>query len=202
VEVTGSTLSGNAGGGVNATGGTVEVTGSTLSGNAGGGLSIGNAGFVVLNNFILKNGNADNVSGGVVVAGNPPGGASGGRLEHNTISENVGPTDEPSGVQCLAVTTGLTFRNNIIYGNQGSTTQVTGNCSYRYSLIGPTGVAGMGNIGDAAPGFVNPEGNMFHLLPASRGVDEGEDSDVAVDFDGDERPQGDGPDMGADEVVP
>jgi hypothetical protein len=158
---------------------------------------------LVLNNFILTNGNADNVSGGVVVTGNPPGGASAGRLEHNTVSGNVGPNDEPSGVQCLAVTTGLTFRNNIIYGNQGSTTQVAGNnCSHRYSLIGPIGVAGMGNVGDAAPDFVKPEENLFHLEPASRGVDEGEESDVALDFDGEARPQGDGPDMGADEVVP
>lgn len=52
--------------------------------------------------------------------------------------------------------------------------------------------------------FVNPEAADLHLVPwASSAIDKGVPlSDVSVDWDGDARPTGSAPDVGADEFVP
>jgi len=51
-------------------------------------------------------------------------------------------------------------------------------------------------------GFVNPEGDDFHLLPDSPAIDKGSElSYPAFDFDGVARPQGTAPDIGAFEYI-
>ena len=53
--------------------------------------------------------------------------------------------------------------------------------------------------GDGAPGFVG--GGDYHLQPTSPCVDGGDPaSTLDHDIDGESRPQGGGPDIGADEV--
>ena len=47
--------------------------------------------------------------------------------------------------------------------------------------------------------FVNPATADLHLLNSSPAVDMGDDRGLGYDYEGDARPQGAGPDVGADE---
>lgn len=49
------------------------------------------------------------------------------------------------------------------------------------------------------PGFVDPAGGDYHLGPHSAAIDAGVDAGVATDQDGEARPRGCAPDIGADE---
>ena len=90
--------------------------------------------------------------------------------------------------------------NSIVYDN-GTGTQVEGaNCSWTYSDIGPMSVPGAGNI-NAPPMFVDLMKGNFHLQAGSPAKDAADpEASLAVDIDGDMRPQGGGRDMGADEI--
>jgi hypothetical protein len=50
------------------------------------------------------------------------------------------------------------------------------------------------------PDFVDPDGGNYHISVHSAAVDAGVDAGVVTDIDGEERPMGFGPDIGADEV--
>ena len=193
-----SQISGNKGAGLRAVAEGLHglyLTSSRLYANAGGGVSLDGVEFVVVNNFIHENGNAGVTSPAVAVSGD----AASSRLEHNTIVGNLHPTDAPSGVVCTDLVDPLTFINNIIHDNGGSTTQVSGDgCDHRYSLIGPDAAPGTGNI-SVAPSFVDADADDYHLEPNSRGVDEGTFSAEDLDIDGDPRPVVEF-DIGADEV--
>jgi len=60
---------------------------------------------------------------------------------------------------------------------------------------------GMGNRA-GPPAFVDETGNDFHIGPTSAAIDTAAAGSVMVDVDGQARPFGAGPDMGADEYVP
>jgi uncharacterized repeat protein (TIGR01451 family) len=51
------------------------------------------------------------------------------------------------------------------------------------------------------PAFLDPSSHDYHLLPASAAIDQGVDTSVDIDIDGDARPQGLAPDLGADELT-
>lgn len=72
----------------------------------------------------------------------------------------------------------------------------SGDAFVTYSVISG-GWPGEGNI-DADPGLLE---DGYHLAAASPCVDMAPDFGVAVDFDGESRPQGEGADTGADEYV-
>lgn len=69
-----------------------------------------------------------------------------------------------------------------------------------YSDIGPDTVTGMGNL-NADPLFVNVPQGDFHLQAGSPAKDAADPTaSLTTDIDGDPRPQGGRPDMGADEI--
>lgn len=188
-------IEGNDDQGVDANSCKLTVSRSILRDNRRGGLALDSVDFDVTNNFILANGSGSAVSAGVLIDKNPP---TAGRLEHNTIVGNVNPAGSPSGIKCVLVGSLLTFRNNIIYDNLGSDTQVDGdNCAHRYSVVGPDPVAGVENI-QVAPSFSSD--TDFHLVAGSSGIDSAEASDVSIDFDGQPRPGAAANDIGADEL--
>lgn len=191
----------NADEGVDANVCTIEITRSTLRHNDGRALSLEDTDFVVIDNFMYENGGADQ-PGGVTVRGNPPGGADSARLEHNTIVRNSAPDGTVAGITCADVTAGLTFRNNLVHANDAAApAEVVGaNCVHEYSLIGPIEAAGANNVNDA-PTYVDQAGDDYRLDRGSAGIDAAAPSDVDIDHEGDERPFGDGPDIGADESL-
>ena len=189
------TIEGNDDQGIDANSCNITVGRSTLIDNRRGGITLDSVDFDITNNFIIGNGSGSAVSPGVLVDKNPP---TAGRIEHNTIVANVSQTGTPSGIRCSLVGTGITFRNNIVFDNLGSETQVDGeNCSHDYSVIGPEAAAGVDNIA-IAPTFASD--SDFHLAAGSSGIDAAQDSDVAVDVDGERRPGSGANDIGADEL--
>jgi len=188
-------IEGNDDQGVDANNCTLILARSILRDNRRGGLALDSVDFDVTNNLIVGNGTAAVVNaGGVLVGMNPP---TAGRLEFNTITLNSN-MDMPAGIQCVLVGNTLTFRNNIIYDNVGSDTQVdSDNCVHRYSVIGPEPASGTMNISNA-PTFLDD--TTFHLAPGSSGIDAAESSTVDFDIDGDSRPAGPASDIGADEA--
>jgi hypothetical protein len=75
----------------------------------------------------------------------------------------------------------LTGSNNLFYGNSNDPNQLTDPVS-------------------ADPDFINPTGDDYHISKDSPAIDAGATVALSDDFDGDERPSGDGYDIGADEV--
>jgi uncharacterized repeat protein (TIGR01451 family) len=57
------------------------------------------------------------------------------------------------------------------------------------------------NAYEGDPSFLDPANHDYHITPGSEALDNGVTTAVVDDIDGDERPQGAGPDLGADEVT-
>lgn len=192
------------GGAITASGGTLNLYQSTIADNtgAGAGISLTATSFDFENNIIVHNGDSlTSTFGGVLITqlGNGV-----HKLDFNTIAQNVSKLGSPSaGVTCQLIAQRILFGNNIVYGN--SNKQVSGqNCAWTYSNIGPDNVVGTenGNM-NADPMFVDPGNGTFHIMGGSPVIDKADpDATLAVDIDGDARPQGGRRDIGADEFTP
>ena len=170
---------------------TLSIDRCDIRGNDGGGIAIDDGRFTVTNSFIARNGQPGGNRGGATIDSTEP-----GVFAHNTVFDNSVQDGQVGGVTCLG---DYTLRNNIIAGNDSLQTGGAG-CQHRHSLIAPEAPEGDGNI-DEPPLFVSEADGDFHLATDSPGIDAGETSDVAFDWDGERRPAGEAPDMGADEVV-
>jgi hypothetical protein len=196
-----STISGNQGGGISTSGGSLTLTRSTISENQGGGVTMSGAGtvFTITDNFIYRNGNASSASaGGLSVLS-----AGASKLERNTIVDNQArvTTTSAGGVLCDQV--GFVAAHNLIFRNTGGPTgnvQTLGGCSYGDSLS----LAGASNV-DNPLGFAHPNATPFdyHLTATSPpSVVDAAGACTGVDFDGEARPTGTACDLGADEYHP
>jgi len=192
------TITENSGTGLKAEFCNVTIEQSYILANTRGGLSLSSSDFVIVNTIIAGNG-SDALSdfGGVKVAGTATTG--GGIFEFNTVANSSALPGIATGVQCIA--SGLTARNNIVYDENvpPGTAQVSGNCTWSSSLIGPT--AQGGNL-SADPKFVGSLANNYRLGPTSPAINAADTAaTLSVDFEGDHRPQrGDRRDIGADEA--
>ncbi len=208
LSMTASKVTESSGIGIRMNGGELKLHRCHLEGNRGGGLSLIDAKFQIVNNFIVANGGmASNIGGATFVEVSTS--VTGNLFELNTVAKNlVTGSTIPAGVRCASLTAPVKLSSNIVYansqlfGNGINGLQVTAdaNCTWIHSNIGPMGVSGTTNL-SADPMFVNFEGNNFHLGPSSPARDKADPaSAVTIDIDGDVRPQGPAPDIGADEI--
>jgi hypothetical protein len=195
-------LTGNTGGGISASGGTLTVTQSTISGNTGGGISMTNGTFVIVGNVFFNNGNDTSPVGGVAVgaAQNPA-----NRLEFNSFNRNKTQNGLGTAIQCAAGT--FTARNNIMSENGTLTNmeQVGGTCMHAYSIVRPGALPGGPGNAAGDPRFVNTTTGDLHIMagsPARNAADPSSMLTGPAAFDIDGNPRSAPADIGADELTP
>lgn len=198
LSLTQARIATNQGVGITASGGRLALRRSVVFGHPSGGVVITGAEFDLQNDFIIQNGGPFSLFGGLLITQISPGGDH--VFDFNTVAYNAAAPQMTSGVVCSVVGAPLSFTNSVVFAN-GSGLQVEGgNCSWSYSDISPIPVSGRGNR-STDPQFVDPAHSDFHLRATSPVKDAADPAaTLAVDHDGDRRPQGGGPDMGADEV--
>ncbi|MBC7234068.1 MAG: right-handed parallel beta-helix repeat-containing protein [Chloroflexi bacterium] len=164
--------------------------------------------FTITNNII-----ADNRPGGVNQAGAISFRSnSTGMLQHNTIARNVG-TYGGYGIATQS-SQPVTLVNTILVSHTVGISVTAGSTVTLEGTLWGSGIwangadwGGSGTIltgtvniwGD--PAFVDPRGGNYHLRPGSAAIDAGVDAGVTADIDGDPRPVGAAPDIGADEYM-
>jgi len=193
-----SQLLNNQGAGIAASMGDVTLVRSLVAGNQFAGLYLVESSYDIENNVIIKNGGPSS-GGGVLLAVMV--GVARRIFAFNTVAENSGAFGNVSGVSCDdAASAPFAMTSNIVVNNAGPAQVRGGACVWTYSDITPGTVSGTGNL-SSDPLFVDPVHNNFHLQLASPARDAADPAaTLAVDIDGDTRPQGAGRDMGADEI--
>lgn len=197
-RIVSNTAAGYVGGGLSWKDGLITVTANLVLSNTakwGGGLWVGNAPAVVENNVIA--GNAATAHGNAIYVNtynpNIP------VLRHNTIARNAGGDGSAIYVEDYGR---VRFTNSILAGN---TVGIGGGYGTNISL---ERTLWDGNITDTVT-LVNEVGHLtgvaafaedgYHLTELSDAVDAGIGAGVTSDIDGDPRPRGSAPDLGADE---
>lgn len=133
----------------------------------------------MVNNVIYLNGGVDSAVGGVSIF--QPGATA--VFAFNTLSDNDQKTGE-GGIFCFH---SATIASSIVYGNVNG--DVSANCALSHSHV----------TSDGDPLFIGS--GDYHLQATSPCIDGGDPaSPVTTDIDGDPRPQGTAPDIGADEA--
>jgi hypothetical protein len=135
-------------------------------------------------------------------------------LLHNTIACSSGRRDTGIWVYATESPSHLTMTNNILVSHTLGLGVTEGNSATLQGTLWGAGAwanerdwAGPGAIHTGtvsvwgAAAFRDPNGEDYHLRPASAAIDAGVDAGVGVDIDGDTRPTLSGFDIGADEFV-
>lgn len=122
-------------------------------------------------------------------------------LTNNTLSDIDGDA-----VRIGTGATGTLQNNAITFSDTGIRVASGGAAILRHNALHNLGTAYVGVASGstdlaAAPNYLNRNGRDYHLAPGSPLRDAGRSAGSPnVDFDGDSRPQGDGVDIGADEI--
>ena len=199
LTVSQSTISGNIGGGIVANNGMLTVSQSTISRNIGGGIVVGaGATFDITNCFIFHNGDSNTTTntGGVYLVGS---GAM-SVFAFNTVVDNEIQNIGGSAGGVFCNIPGFVASNNIVVRNfvgndpLRADSNTSGQCDHSTSSISSNVIGAY---------FVSPDSPPYnyHLRRGSTAIDQATTpSTLAVDIDGDVRPQGSARDQGADEA--
>lgn len=190
-----SRITDNGGLGVSAdsqSGGNLVIERSLIADNYGGGIGSGISPILIRNNLILRNSNLSEYHGAIRLRSDGPN----AYITYNTIVGNMVNDAYIGIIQC----DGAVLSSNIIWGNvwPGNVDQTIMDCEGVRNNVSDSALDDIpGNyMGD--PMFVSVDENDYRLLPGSPAVDQGE-AGLAnlLDYDGNPRPQGAAPDVGA-----
>ncbi len=200
-----STITNGGGTGVLAKNGAqLTVLASTISGNDAGGVDVLESAFTIVNSFVIANGDGSSAFGGIRVNNLME---QDQVLDFNTIAGNQkSPASELAvDLQCTT-NKKLIASSNIVYGGFAGTSDTVPNlganenCELIYSNIEGDPTTEETNI-DANPKFQDENSWKYQILTGSPCIDAAEPgSSVLTDYEGDLRNQGEGNDIGADEV--
>jgi hypothetical protein len=203
-----SNVAQNSGGGIDLAccGGTIPLVAQNIivnndGGAHGGGIRVNTTHALLVNNILAGNqadGGTDIWLDGMV--GYPVSTT----LLHNTLAGG------PAGGEAVWVGTHVTATlvNNIIVSyTMGitNTAPTSSTVTADYTLFDSNVIDYGGGVSSAHevggnPLFVDPDGGDYHIGPGSPAIDRGTDAGVTTDLDGDRRPLGPLPDLGADEA--
>lgn len=168
-----------------------QITANTAREEAGGLYVSGNAKFY--NNFITDN-HSERIGSGLYIYG------SASDFIHNTIARNSG-----SGGVYVGYSSSPNFVNTIVASHTiGLQTGLGGTATLHNTLWYGNGTNWSGSVSRSndyfgTPDFITPNAGDYHLGMASIAIDRGITTTITDDIDGDMRPQGLAPDLGADE---
>jgi hypothetical protein len=162
----------------------------------GGGASVSDCSLFTLTNNIVARNDASELGSGIAIA------YSTGQLAHNTVAENL--SGDGVGVRVDYAGSDVVLTNNIIVSHAvgiNNTNPAGSAVTATYTLFEGNGTDHVGvasSIEFAGPALLTAD---YHLGYGSTAVDQGVDLLwVTADIDGDARPFGPAPDIGADEV--
>ena len=167
--------------------------------NSGGGLYLVDTRNAMLTNDVLTDNHADAAGSGFYISG------SLAQLLHTTIARNS--DGDGSGIYItnyLGESSAVTLTNTVLVSQTVGITATAGNTAILDGVLWYGNGANTGGAGAIAitheitgdPAFA-PDG--YHLTARSAAIDQGVDAGVTTDIDGERRPQGPAPDLGADE---
>ena len=201
-----SNTAGLYGGGVLA----LSSTGSTLTGNViranqssndGGGVYLYYGDTRLINNVIADNSATWSGSGLVIRSATP-------ELWHNTVAHNTGGAGYGiylQGSTALLVNTIVAGHTVGVYADASSSAVLTATLWGSGAWANVVDWGGTGNLSAGSinihgnPAFVSSAAGDYHLTQSSAAIDQGVSTDVLTDLDNQARPNGDAPDIGADE---
>jgi uncharacterized repeat protein (TIGR01451 family) len=210
----------------------IILSGNLIAGNtarSGGGLVLGaSAHPITLEGDIIRHNVSQELGGGIfftggqltltntIIADNRAGVAGSGlylsyplaRLFHTTIAHNSG--GDGSGIHIAFTQPGfntVALTNTILVSQTIGITASAGSTATLNSVLwfgngSNTGGAGTINVTNQTTGNPAFAADGYHLTPASAALDKGVNAGVGTDIDGQPRPFGPAPDLGADEGQP
>ncbi len=211
LNATNVAITDNAAFGIDASECQLSIDRSSIIDNDAGGIDIRDGAFIIINSVISFNGDdLTSAVGGLRITNTEP--VEPQILAFNTIARNRALSGA-TGVNCTT-NTAANITSNIVQLGQGPAPSLAGNCAFQYSNIRDKDTLGAiaedGTNVDEAPTFVNLGARDFHL-PANDTTCKERGQPItdlvtaipalASDIDGDDRPQGSLPDIGADEIL-
>ena len=168
------------------------ITGNTS--NEGGGGWLGGTASRFTNTVIADN-RAAVKAGGLYISGSSP------QLWHTTLARNV--YTESTGIY-VTNSSNVTMTNTILVSQSVGIEVGAGNAAVLNGVLwfgNTSNTSGTVTVQNATTGDPAFAADGYHLQAGSAAIDQGVDSGVAVDIDGDARPQNGLYDLGADEYV-
>jgi parallel beta-helix repeat protein len=202
------------GGGVFVGEGDVTLSGNTIVSNTaqekGGGIFLWESGAILQNNVVADN-HAGTGGNGLAIVHNPTPGIF-PRLWHNTIARNTGGDGSGlylggsyAGVQysgAVAMTNTILVSHTVGISVTGSSAVTVDSVLWHSTPVtvsqSPTATVTVRNQHTGDPAFA---ADGYHLTAGSAAIDKGLDAGMGTDIDGDARPDGCFPDLGADEFI-